>query len=157
MRQVSVLWGNTWYNYLTNVIDPEVLSAQEICDLYRRRWRIEDAFLLTKRLLGVSYLWVGGANGVKMQLFATIIFYAVLNDLCADVAIALQQPIEQISIEMVKRRLYFFNRACLQNPQLELIPWLVENHRLMGLVKAVRKRHRDNAKRSLDIWEPALT
>jgi hypothetical protein len=53
--------------------------------------------------------------------------------------------------------LYFFNRACLQNPQLELIPWLVENHRLMGLVKAVRKRHRDNAKRSLDIWEPALT
>ncbi len=76
---------------------------------------------------------------------------------CADVAIALQQPIEQISIEMVKRRLYFFNRACLQNPQLELIPWLVENHRLMGLVKAVRKRHRDNAKRSLDIWEPALT
>ncbi len=88
MRQVSVLWGNTWYNYLTNVIDPEVLSAQEICDLYRRRWRIEDAFLLTKRLLGVSYLWVGGANGVKMQLFATIILYAVLNDLCADVAIA---------------------------------------------------------------------
>ncbi|MEH2113564.1 hypothetical protein [Nostoc sp.] len=48
------------------------------------------------------------------------------------------------------RSLYFFNRACLQNPQLELIPWLVENHRSMGLVKAVRKRHRDNAKKSLD-------
>lgn len=157
MRQVSVLWGNTWYNYLTNVIDPDVLSAQQICDLYRRRWRIEDAFLLTKRLLGLSYLWVGGANGVKMQLYATCIFYAVLNDLCADVAIALQQPVERISIEMVFRSLYFFNRACLQNPQLQLIPWLVENHRSMGLVKAVRKRHRDNAKRSLDIWEPALT
>ncbi|WP_334953828.1 hypothetical protein [Nostoc sp.] len=69
----------------------------------------------------------------------------------------LNLPLEQISIEMVFRSLYFFNRACLQNPQLELISWLVENHRLMGLVKAVRKRHRDNAKRSLDIWEPTLT
>lgn len=157
MRLVSVLWGKTWYRYLTNVVDPNLLSAQEVCDLYRRRWRIEDAFLLTKRLLGLSYLWVGGVNGIKMQIFATWIFYAVLNDLCADVAIALQQPLEQISVEMVFRSLYFFNRAQLQNPELQLIPWLVEHHRSMGLVKAVRRRHRNNAQRSLDIWAPALT
>ena len=89
MRLISVLWGKTWYHYLTNVLDPQQLSAREVCDLYRRRWRIEDAFLLTKRLLGLSYLWVGGTNGVQMQIYATWIFYAVLNDLCADVAIAL--------------------------------------------------------------------
>jgi Transposase DDE domain len=86
MRQVSVLWGKTWYHYLTNVLDPQQLSPQQVCDLYRRRWRIEDAFLLTKRLLGLSYFWVGGTNGVQMQVYATWIFYAVLNDLCADVA-----------------------------------------------------------------------
>lgn len=157
MRLVSVLWGKTWYRYLTNVVDPNLLSAQEVCDLYRRRWRIEDAFLLTKRLLGLSYLWVGGVNGIKMQIFATWIFYAVLNDLCADVAIALRQPLEQVSVEMVFRSLYFFNRAQLQNPALQLIPWLVEHHRSMGLVKAVRRRHRANAQRSLDIWAPTLT
>ncbi|MEH1806267.1 hypothetical protein [Nostoc sp.] len=50
MRLVSVLWGKTWYHYLTNVLDPQQLSAQEVCELYRRRWRIEDAFLLTKRM-----------------------------------------------------------------------------------------------------------
>ena len=93
MRLVSVLWGKNWYYYLTNVLDPEQLSAQQVCDLYRRRWRIEDAFLLTKRLLGLSYLWVGGVNGIKMQVYATWIFYAVLNDLCASVSIALQQPV----------------------------------------------------------------
>ena len=157
MRLVSVLWGKTWHRYLTNVIDSKRLSAQEVCDLYRRRWRIEDAFSLTKRLLGLSYLWVGGVNGIKMQIYATWIFYAVLNDLCADVAIALQQPLEQISVEMVFRSLYFFNRAQLQNPELQLIPWLVEHHRSMGLIKAVRRRHRNNAQRSLDIWAPALT
>ena len=121
MRLVSVLWGQTWYHYLTNVLDPQQLSAQEVCELYRRRWRIEDAFLLTKRLLGLSYLWVGGTNGVEMQIYATWIFYAVLNDLCADVAIALQQPLERISVEMVFRSLYFFHRGLLLTPELKLI------------------------------------
>lgn len=157
MRQVSVLWGKTWYHYLTNVLDPQQLSPQSVCELYRRRWQIEDAFLLTKRLLGLSYLWVGGNNGVQMLFFATWIFYAVLNDLCADVAVALQQPIERISVEMVFRSLYFFHRALLQNSQLQLIPWLVEHHRSMGLVKAVRQRHRRNAATSLDTWASALT
>jgi hypothetical protein len=36
--------------------------------LYRRRWQIEEAFLLTKRLLGLAYLWVGGSNGHWCQL-----------------------------------------------------------------------------------------
>lgn len=157
IRMVSVLWGKTWYRYLTNVLDPQQLSPQQVCDLYRRRWQIEDAFLLTKRLLGLSYLWVGGSNGVQMQVYATWIFYAVLNDLCADVAVALQQPIERISLEMVFRSLYFFHRAVLRHPQLQLIPWLVEHHRSMGLVKAVRQRHRRTAFMSLDIWADALT
>jgi hypothetical protein len=56
VRLVSVLWGTTWYQYLTNVLSPEQLSAEEVCDLYRRRWTIEEAFLLTKRLLGLAYL-----------------------------------------------------------------------------------------------------
>ena len=56
VRLVSVRWNQTWYYYLTNVLDPHVLSAAQVCDLYRRRWRIEDAFCLTKRLLGLAYL-----------------------------------------------------------------------------------------------------
>jgi hypothetical protein len=43
------LWGKTWYYYLTNVQDPQLLSPQQVCDLYRCRWRVEEAFLLTKR------------------------------------------------------------------------------------------------------------
>jgi hypothetical protein len=80
VRLVSVFWGQNWYYYITNVVDPRMLSAQQVCDLYRHRWSIEDAFGITKRLLGLSYLWVGDCNGVQIQLFATWIFYAVLND-----------------------------------------------------------------------------
>ncbi|MBD2203712.1 hypothetical protein [Calothrix sp. FACHB-168] len=48
-------------------------------------------------------------------------------------------------------------RARSHNSQLQLIPWLVEHQRSMGLVKAVRQRHRRNAARSVDIWTSALT
>jgi len=40
------------------VLDPQVLCAQQVRDLYAQRWRIEEAFLLTKRLLRLAYLWV---------------------------------------------------------------------------------------------------
>jgi hypothetical protein len=62
---------------------------------------------LTKRLLGLAYLWVGHTNGVKIQILATLIFYTVLNQLVGEVAIALNQPKEKISVEMVFRSLYY--------------------------------------------------
>jgi hypothetical protein len=64
----AVFFCPTTY-YLTNVQDPQLLSPQQVCDLYRRRWRVEEAFLLTKRLLGLAYLWVGGSNGVQILSF----------------------------------------------------------------------------------------
>ena len=82
LRMVSVLWQGTWYRYLTNVLDPQQLSARQVCELYRRRWRIEDAFALTKRVLDLAYLWTGSTNAVQLQLYATLIFYAVLLTVC---------------------------------------------------------------------------
>lgn len=152
VRMVSVLWGTTWYRYLTNVLDPQQLSAQQVCDLYRRRWRIEDAFCLTKRLLGLAYVWVGDPNGVQIQIVATWIFYAVLNDLCAQVAIALRQPLEAISMEMVFRGLYHYSRACLREDTTELLSFYREHHKLLGLLKAKRKRHRQQDQQWADIW-----
>lgn len=152
LRRVSVLWDTTWYHYLTNVLDPQKLSAREVCAFYRRRWRVEEAFLLTKRLLGLSYLWVGDRNGVEIQLYATWLFYAVLSDLCVQVAVALMEPLEKISVEMVFRSLYHFSRAIEMGENPELIPFLVRNSKLFGLVKAERKRHKEKEKILLEIW-----
>ncbi len=138
---VSVLWGSTWYYYLTNVLNPQILSAQQVCELYRRRWRVEDAFLLTKRLLGLAYIWVGDTNGVQIQILATWIFYAVQNQLCIDVAIALNQTLDRIYTEMVFRSLYHFSKAVLRGDASEAVPYLVKHRKLFGLVKTRRKRH----------------
>jgi hypothetical protein len=68
LRMVSGLWQGVGYRDLTNVLDPQVLSARQGCERYRRRWRIEDACALTKRLLDLAYVWTGSTNAVQLQL-----------------------------------------------------------------------------------------
>ena len=77
----------------------------------KKRWRIEDAFNTVKRLLGLSYLWTGSINGIKLQIWATWLFYAVLVDLGDSVADELSLPFDRISLEMIYRGLYYFHSA----------------------------------------------
>lgn len=111
LRLIEIRYGKTWYRYLTSITDPSFLSALAIADLYRRRWRIEEAFLIAKRLLDLSYLWTGSENGVMLQVWATWLFYAVLVDLGDAVAEELKVPFGRISLEMTFRGLYHFSVA----------------------------------------------
>ena len=111
LRLVEIRHGRSWYRYLTSVLEPAVLPPFIIGDLYSRRWRIEESFLLLKRLLGLSYLWTGSINGIKLQLWATWLLYAVLIDMSDEVADELTLPLDSISIEMVFRGIYHFTRS----------------------------------------------
>jgi IS4 transposase len=108
LRLIEVRSGKTWHSYLTSVLDPHVLPPYVVADLYRRRWRIEEAFNTVKRLLGLSYLWTGSLNGIQLQIWGTWIFYAILVDLGDAVADQLSLPIDSISLEMIYRGLYHF-------------------------------------------------
>jgi hypothetical protein len=77
-RMVSVLWQGAWDRYLTTVLDPQVLSTRQVGELYRRRWRIEDACALTKRLLDLAYVWTGSTHAVQWQL--EMVFRAFSHD-----------------------------------------------------------------------------
>jgi hypothetical protein len=105
VRLIEVRFGRTWYRYVTSVLDPAILPASVVTDLYRRRWRIEKAFLIVKRLLNLSYLWTGSVNGVLLQVWSTWLFFAVLVDLGDAVAEELRLPFDRISLEMVFRSL----------------------------------------------------
>lgn len=152
VRQVSVKWGEVWYRYLTNVLDQEKLSARQVSELYRSRWRIEEAFLVTKRLLGLSYLWGGTKNAVEVQIYATWLFYGVLRSVSGEVAQGLKEPLESISIEMVFRSFYHFKRSQEMGEEPELIEFLVTHAKLLSLVKAKRKRHRNKDTLNEKIW-----
>jgi hypothetical protein len=143
VRLVEVQVGTTWRTYLTNVLDPQALSLPDIIDLYSRRWGIESAFLLVKRLLGLSYLWTGAFNGIAMQVWATWLLYAILVDLADDVADTLGVPLERVSLEMVFRGLYFFSLAAARGEALDPVAYLAAQHDL-GILKASRpKRARE--------------
>jgi hypothetical protein len=152
LRMVSVLWQGVWYRYLTNVLDPQVLSARQVCELYRRRWRIEDAFALTKRLLDLAYVWTGSTNAVQLQIYATLIFYAVLVTICQQIAQALGEPLERISVEMVFRAFYHYSRAVQHGESNHLVSFLAEHAKLLGIVKRQRKSHRERQQLETIIW-----
>jgi hypothetical protein len=108
--------------------------------LYRRRWRIEEAFNTVKRLLGLAYLWTGSINGVLLQIWATWLFYAILVDLGDAVADEIGVPFDRISLEMLFRGLYHFTQAYAKGKATDPIAYFAapENQDL-DVVKPLRK------------------
>lgn len=144
LRLIEVRYGTKWYRYVTSVLDPKVLPAVYVADLYRRRWRIEEAFAILKRLLGLSYLWTGSINGVLLQVWSTWLFYAILIDLADAVAEELMLPFDRISLEMVFRGLYHFIQAYNRGEATDPVKYLAApGNRDLGVVKRLRKKKHD--------------
>ncbi len=141
VRLIEVRFGRTWYRYVTSVLDPALLPASVVADLYRRRWRIEEAFLIVKRLLNLSYLWTGAVNGVLLQVWSTWLFFAVLVDLGDAVAEELMLPFDRISLEMVFRSLYYFIQAYNKGEATDPVKYLAApQNQDLGVVKRLRKK-----------------
>jgi len=144
LRLVEVEYKGSWFRFLTNVLEPQVLSAAFVAQLYQQRWRIEDAFQVVKRQLGLAYFWVSSINGIKVQIWATWILYCVLVDLTDRIAEAMQRPMADISMEMVFKGLYHFAQEKKLGRAADPVAYLVEDAKLLGIVK-----HRNRPKTSL--------
>jgi|SRR5438128_3232567 len=138
VRLIEVCYRNTWCRYLTNELDPTTLPVLYAVALYWQRWRIEDAFNVVKRLLGLAYFWTGSENGVAVQLWATWLLYAVLVDLTDAVAARLAQPLAALSLEMVYRSLYHFTSAFQRGAATDVVDYLAAEATRLGIL--MRKR-----------------
>lgn len=136
LRRITVVVAGKSVAYLTNVLDPQVLTTADVLALYRQRWRIEEAFLLVKRLLGLSYLWTGAANGIHSQVWTTWLLYALLVDLADDVAQVRNLPLARISLEMVFRGLYHYTMARARGETDDPVAYLAAQSDL-GIIKAL--------------------
>jgi Transposase DDE domain len=141
LRLVEVRFERQWYRYLTSVTDPRILPAWVIADIYRRRWRIEEAFFIVKRVLNLSYLWTGSENGVLLQVWSTWLFFAVLVDLGDALADEMELEFDRISLEMLMRGLYHFSVARQRGLADDPVKYFAapENQDL-GVVKRLRKK-----------------
>lgn len=151
LRLVEVFYQGAWYCYLTNELDPTVLPALYVATLYRQRWRIEDAFNIVKRLLGLAYFWNGSQYGVQIQVWATWILYCVLVDLTDAVAEALNRPFNDLSMEMVYRSLYYFGQAYGRGKTTDPVPFLADNADWLGIVK---RRRQGSRAQNLNLTNP---
>lgn len=141
VRIIEVLVDCQWHRYITSVLDPTILPPFVVADLYRRRWRIEDAFHAAKRLLNLSYLWTGSVNGIQLQIWATWLFYAVLVDLGDAVADQMSLPFERISLEMLFRGFYHFMTAFNKGLASDLVAYFTApENRDLAIVKRVRDK-----------------
>ncbi len=143
LRMVCVLYQGKWHRYLTNVLDPVILPPAYVVALYWQRWRIEEAYLTVKRLLGLAYFACTHPNGIEVQLWATWILYAVLTDLTDAVANELQQPFALISVEMVYRGLYHFSQAYHKGRADDPIKYLAKKARELAILKTKRPKSLD--------------
>jgi Transposase DDE domain len=142
VRLVEILHRGKWYRYMTNELDDKKLPTAYVVALYWQRWRIEDAYNIVKRLLGLAYFWCGAQNAVEMQVWATWLLYVVLIDLTDAVAEALNLPISAISVEMVYRSLYFFTNAKKKGKADDVVDYLAKEAKFLGIIK--RKRNDEN-------------
>jgi hypothetical protein len=154
VRVVEVTIGTTWRPSLTNVLDPRVLSVADVVDLYGRRWKIEQAFLVTKRLLGLSYLWSGTDNGIALQVWASWLLDAVLVDRSDAIAEELGQPLDAMRLAMTYRGLYHFTSAFPRGEATDPVAYLAAQDDL-GLVKR-RRQSRERRRATLDPWRLEL-
>ena len=146
MRLVEVEYKGRWFRYLTNVIDPQMLPPAVVAQLYQQRWRIEDAFNVAKRQLGLAYFWVGSINGVQVQVWATWLLYTVLVDLTDRIAEALNRPFEDISMEMVFKGLYHFAQEKKLGRASDPVTFLAQEAKFYGVLK-----HRNHPKPTLTL------
>jgi hypothetical protein len=62
-----------------------------------------------------------------------LVFYAVLVTICQQVAQALGEPLERLSVEMGSRAFYHYSRAVQRGECDNLVAFLVEHVKLLGL------------------------
>jgi hypothetical protein len=152
LRLVAVRWQGVWYRDLTHVLAPQVLSARQVCEWYRRRWRLEDAFARTKRLVDVAYVWTGSTHAGPWQIDATLMFSAVLVTSCQQMAPALGAPLERIAVARVFRAFSHDSRAVPRGEGHDRVACLAEHATLLGIVKQRRQPHRERQEREAIMW-----
>lgn len=64
------------YQFLTNNWD---ITAEEVALLYKKRWSIETVFKKLKQNFQLHFFWSDTENGIKSQVWVTLIAHLLLN------------------------------------------------------------------------------
>lgn len=131
LRVVRLKSGGKTYEAITNVLDEERLTTQDILTLYPMRWTVERLFYDLKVVLDLERFYAANPNAVAMQVFAAAMVHVAFRVAQADLAKRLRRPPEDFSPKKLYplfattsmtliEAAYYFYRIQEANPETKL-------------------------------------
>ena len=134
VRLVQFRHKGSLRRYMTNVLDPQVLSIHDIAVLYARRWDIEMALQLVKQHLGLRLWWSSNLVVVEQQLWATLVIAQVLMALRMEIAHTAGVDVFDVSLPLLARYAPRY-AAHGEDP----VAGIVRDGRLAGFIRPSRR------------------
>ena len=126
--------GAVQYQYITNVLDPQILPLRDIALLYARRWDIELAFKMVKQYLQLHILWSAKTEVILLQLWAVLIISQVLQAIRLEIAGL--ADVDPFDISMPLLTEYVPKLTLSGNNPIEMI---VNDGRRVGIIRPSRR------------------
>lgn len=79
LRYIRFVKGKDKRELLTDVLEPEKLTAEAALDLYVRRWDVERMFFDLKEVLNLRAFYAANPNGVALQVYAAAMIYVSMK------------------------------------------------------------------------------
>jgi putative transposase len=86
-----------WAWIITTLLDPQKYPANELIELYNKRWQIEVCFRDLKQTLGMNIISARSAVGVRKEILAFVLLYNLVRAVMQQAAIRQQTTADRIS------------------------------------------------------------
>ena len=141
VRLVGQPVDGLWHLYVTSILDRVVYGVSLIAQIYALRWQIEIFFRDLKCVLRIENFIATTENGVRLQIYAALIFYVLTHIVMLKAAQRVQTPVEQMS---VPKCLTAMSQALIQTTELVIKGrepnWPVLEERLVAIIAAIHPR-----------------
>ena len=147
VRLVTFRVGKVYYQYITNVTHPQLMSLHDIAVLYARRWDIELAFKLIKRELDLHLFWSAKLVVVLQQVWAVLLISQILHALQLEIAGRAGVDPFDVSLSLLIEYLPAWN-------DVDFIKLAVERGRDAGFIRPSRRIHINTPPIDLSAYSP---
>jgi ABC-type multidrug transport system fused ATPase/permease subunit len=141
VRLVGQPVAGVWHLYVTSILDRVVYVVGLIAQIYALRWQIEIFFRDLKCVLRIENFIATTENGVRLQIYAALIFYVLTHIVMLKAAQRVQTSVEQMS---VPKCLTAMSQALIQTTELVIKgwepDWAVLEERLVTIIAAIHPR-----------------
>jgi hypothetical protein len=141
VRLVGQQVGGVWHLYVTSIMDRAIYVVSLIVQIYVLRWQIEIFFRDLKCVLRIENFIATTENGVRIQIYAALIFYVLTHIVMLKASKQVQTPVEQMS---VPKCLTAMSQALIQTTKLVIKgqepDWTVLEDQLITIIAAIHGR-----------------